>query len=143
LSAPPAALPGPAPRAAGTWRRLETILIALVTLHTLIVGSMLLFVPAWALAFGGWKGGTDILFFPRQGGVFHYVVAFGYLYEYFRHRGVALLVAAKTIAFVFLMSLAVVETVPWAVPVSGVLDALMAMVVVLAHRRAAWEAPVV
>ena len=119
------------------WRRIDTVLVLLIVLHTLIVGSLLLFLTRWGLAFGGW-GDVNPLFFPRQGGIFHFVVAFGYLWEYFRHRGIALLVAAKSIAVVFLLVLAAVTDVPWAVPISGVLDGLMAAVVVYVHRKAAW-----
>ena len=42
------------------------------------------------------------LFFPRQAGAFHFVVAAVYLVEYFRYRGVLLLVMTKSIAVVFL-----------------------------------------
>jgi hypothetical protein len=128
---------------AASRRRLETVLVLLVTLHTLVVGSLLLFAARWAVVFGGW-GEVTPLFFPRQGGAFHFAVAFGYLHEHFRHRGIALMVATKTIAFVFLTGAVLLDHVPWAVGVSGVLDGAMAVAVLAVHRwaaRAAAPAP--
>jgi hypothetical protein len=115
-------------------RRL-TVLVVLVALHSLAVGFFLTFVTTWGVAFGGW---TDVhpLFFPRQAGVFHFVVAAGYLIEYFRYRGVLLMVTAKCIAVVFLVDATWRYGGPWAVPVSAVGDAAMAVVVLFAFWRA-------
>ena len=121
------------------WRRIETWLIVLIGIHSLVVGSMLVFAARWGLRFGGW-GDVSPLFFAHQGGVFHFVVAFGYLWEFFRHRGIGLLLTAKTTAFVFLIVEFALFPVPWAVPVSGVLDLLMGLVVLLVHRQSAWSA---
>lgn len=110
--------------------------MVLVALHSVGVGVVLLFAPAWALDFAGWSAAPADLFFPRQAGVFHLVVAFGYLSEYLRHRGVTLLVVTKTAAFVFLMAMALGGELAWAVLVSGVLDGLMGLAVGWAHRRA-------
>jgi hypothetical protein len=59
-----------------------------------------------------------------QGGVFHLVLATGYLLEYHLRRGVQLLVVAKASAFVFLLSVSATGA-PWIVLVSGVTDGLM------------------
>ena len=123
------------------WRRLDTLLVVLVSLHSLIVGSMLLFATGWALRFGGWEDQAPH-FFVHQGAAFHFVVVFGYLWEYFRHRGISLMVAAKAFALIFLLTEAAMGPTPWAVPVSGLLDGLMALVVLLVHHRAAWPRPV-
>jgi hypothetical protein len=112
-------------------RRYETWLVVLVALHSYLVGGLLVFASEWTLAFAGWKAGES-LFFIRQGGVFHLVVATGYLLEYFRHGGIWLMLVAKTTAVVFLLSLA--STVDaWSVPFSGITDGLM-LVTVLAVR---------
>jgi len=117
------------------WARVERILVVLVALHTFAVGTGLFVVPAWALRFGGWRE-LPPLFFPRQAGVFHFVVGIGYLVEYFRFRSVALLLTAKSLAVVFLIGAAVLAQVPWFVPFAGVADGAMAVAVWYVHRRA-------
>ncbi len=112
----------------------ERVLIILVALHSFMVGSMLLLVPQWALRFGGWNG-IDPVFFGRQAGVFHFALATAYLLEYYRYRGVSVLLTAKSIAVVFLLGSWLAVPLPWAVLVSGVGDGIMALVVVLVHRR--------
>jgi hypothetical protein len=114
--------------------RLERWLIMLIVLHTFGVGIVLLGAPQWAARFFGW-GEVTPLFFPRQAGVFHFVLAIGYLREYFRWRSVALLVTAKSMAFLFLVSTAVLDGSPWVVPFSGVADGLMGLVAYVMHRK--------
>jgi len=117
-------------------RRVETILVVLIALHSYAIGFVLLFAPLQGLRLGGWSEGAAPLFFPRQGGIFHVVIATGYLVEYFRRGGVTLLLIAKGAATVFLLGAALLTAVPWSVPVSGVGDALMGLAMLLAHRRA-------
>ncbi len=122
-----------------TWRArlaaLEGPLVHLIALHSAIVGLLLLAVPEWSLRFAGWAG-ADPYFFPRQAGIFHFVVVIGYLGEWRRHRGVSLLVATKSIAFAFLIGAWLEGETPWSVPFSGVTDGLMGLVVALVHRGA-------
>jgi hypothetical protein len=118
------------------YRRLERWLIVLISLHSYAVGFFLLFVTEWGVAFGGWENVTT-LFFPRQAGIFHFVLATGYLIEYFRYRGVVLMIAAKFTAVVFLFGMMAVGDAPWAVPLSAVGDGLMGVVVLWVHRKAA------
>ena len=113
---------------------LETRLIVLIAAHSAVVGILLLFATDWRVAFGGW-GTAEPPFFARQAGVFHIVVALGYLLEYFRYRGVGLLLIAKTIAVLFLTTSMVLEPQPWIVPLSALGDGAMAFVVYLVHRR--------
>lgn len=119
-------------------RRLEEILVVLVAAYSYAVGAALLAVPSLATRLGGWPE-VEPLFFPRQGGVLHLVVATGYLVEYRRHRGVTLLVTAKAAAALFLFAHAVLAPGAWLVPASGAGDALMGALVVLVHRRARSE----
>ena len=111
----------------------ERLLIFLVSLHSAIIGVVFIFAPNWLMQFGGWEG-IDPIFFGRQAGAFHLVLAGAYLIEYFRYRGVTILVSAKTFAMFFLLICTVVDSLPWAVPVSGVGDALMALVVLVVHK---------
>ena len=111
----------------------ERLLIFLVSLHSAIIGVVFIFAPNWLMQFGGWAG-IDPIFFGRQAGAFHIVLAGAYSIEYFKYRGVTILVSAKAFAMVFLLVCTFVDSLPWAVPVSGVGDAMMALVVLLVHK---------
>ena len=125
-----AGTPGLPARLAGA---VEPWLVILVSLHSLAVGVMLLAAPEWAVRFAGWPG-ADPLFFLRQAGVFHFVVATAYLIEFARYRGVAVLVITKSYAAVFLLGSALAAATPWSVPFSGVTDGLMGLAVLVVHR---------
>ena len=128
--------PSETPRQGSFWQRVETCLIVLIAIHSYAVGFFLLFLTKWGAAFGGF-GDVTPLFFARQAGIFHVVVATGYLFEYFRYRGIALLLIAKILAVLFLASMMMVsEPAPWAIPLSAVADGLMALVAYLVHRKA-------
>jgi hypothetical protein len=114
--------------------RLERWLIVLIAAHSIGVGAMLLLVPAWAVRFAGWSDVTP-LFFPRQAGVFHVVLGIGYLIEFFNYRGIHLLVTAKTIAFVFLVTASLLMDSPWSVPFCGITDGLMGLLAFMVHRN--------
>jgi hypothetical protein len=118
-----------------TWQRIEHWLIVLIAIHSYAVGFFLLFFTRWGADFGGW-GEITPLFFARQAGIFHFVVATGYLIEYFRYRGVALLLTTKALAVIFLGAMWLIDGGPWSVPLSLVGDALMGLVVFVVHRRA-------
>jgi hypothetical protein len=109
------------------------VLVVLIALHSVVVGLLLTFATDWGARFSGFPSPVP-LFFPRQAGAFHFVVAATYLVEYFRYRGVGLLVMTKSIAVVFLFLTAALDLVPWLVPLSGVGDGLMAIAVVLLRR---------
>ena len=115
--------------------RLLTILVVMIALHSVVVGLFLVFVTSWGVAFGGWTN-VHPLFFPRQAGVFHFVVAAAYLIEYFRYRGVLLIVTAKSIAVIFLVDATFRYGGPWAGPLSTAGDAAMAVVVWVVYLKA-------
>lgn len=114
---------------------LERALVVLIALHSIVVGLFLTLATDWGARFGGFPSPLP-LFFPRQAGAFHFVVAGIYLVEYFHYRGAFLLVMTKSMAVVFLFLTATLDSVPWLVPLSGVGDLLMAVaVVLLRHAR--------
>lgn len=119
-----------------TWGKAERWLVSLIALHSMAVGAGLLFVPQWALAFGGW-GRAEPLFFIWQAGVFHFVVAAGYLLEYRRHGAVTFLVMTKSMATVFLFGSALLSHQPWVVWFSGLGDGAMGLCALFVHRQAA------
>ena len=113
---------------------LELGLVGLIAAHSVAVAICLALFPEWSAAFGGW-GEVRQTFFARQAGVFHFVVAAGYVYEYLRYGGISLLLWAKSMAVVFLLVASVsIDPVAWAVPVSALGDALMALVACFVHR---------
>jgi hypothetical protein len=111
----------------------EHILIILISLHSCIVGLMLLFAADWAVRFAGWAG-ADPIFFIWQAGAFHFVLAAGYLVEYSRTQTISLLLIAKTTAFVFLIGGSLLVETPWSVWFSGFADGAMALTAYLVHR---------
>jgi len=111
----------------------ERILIILISLHSFIVGLMLLFAADWAVRFAGWAG-ADPIFFIWQAGAFHFVLAAGYLVEYSRTQTISLLLIAKTTAFVFLIGGSLLVETPWSVWFSGFADGAMALTAFLVHR---------
>ena len=114
--------------------RAERTLVVLIALHSLAVGLFLTFATEWGARFGGF-GDVRPLFFPRQAGAFHFVVALVYLVEYFRYRGVLLLALTKATAVVFLgLTVLLVPGSPWVVPRSALGDAAMGLAVVLLRR---------
>ena len=119
-----------------SWFRpaLEKALVILVALHSAAIGVGALVATEWGLRFGGFPGAPP-LFFPRQVGAFHLVVACAYLIEYFRYRGVMVLVTTKAIAFSFLVTMVVVDRLPWIVPISALGDGLMVVAVLAVHMR--------
>ena len=118
----------------------ERCLVLVVALHAIGVGAMLLLAPAWSCrVLGGWTA-LGPLFFPRQSGIFHFILAYAYLWEYFRLRTVTIMVVAKTVAVVFLLACTALDGVPWVVPFSGVTDGMMGVTILLVHRAVARSA---
>lgn len=114
-------------------RQMEKTLIALIVLHSFIVGIMLMFFAEWAVGFAGWSGANPI-FFIWQAGAFHFVLAAGYVAEYRRSQSIDLLLIAKTTAFVFLIGGSLLVDTPWSVWFSGFADGAMALTAFLVHR---------
>ncbi len=117
------------------WPRAERILIVLIVAHTIAVGIGLTLLARWGARFGGF-GELQPTFFARQAGVFHFVVAFGYLYEFLRYRSIGLLLFAKSVAVVFLTLAFLFGQHAWLVPVSALGDGVMGVVAWWVHRRA-------
>ena len=116
------------------WVGLEKLGVALVVLHSLLVGALLIFFTGWTLEFAGFGGSADY-FFPRQSGVFHIVIAIGYAVEYRRSHGITLLLLAKFTAVVFLLAFSSWNEA-WSVPFSGIADGLMAVGMAFIHGQA-------
>lgn len=118
------------------WLNLERWLVWLIAAHSVAIGVMLLAVPAWSVRFAGWEG-AEPLFFLRQAGVFHFVVATGYVLEYRRNGTVTLLAVTKSMACAFLLASALLTDTAWSVLFSGITDGAMGLAALLVHRRVA------
>jgi hypothetical protein len=119
-------------------RRLERQLVILIAAHTFLVGAALLFMPGWSTRFGGY-GEVVTLFFPRQAGVFHFLLGAGYLVEHHRYGGIRLLLAAKgaAVAFLGFYSVAWGPQVPWMIPFAALGDGVMGLAIWWVRRRGA------
>jgi hypothetical protein len=121
------------------WQAIEPWLVVLIAIHSAAIGLVAVVATEWGIRFSGFESASP-LFFPRQVGVFHVVVAFAYLIEWFRYRGVAILVTTKAIAVAFLGTMMAVSPSPWVVPLSALGDAAMCAAVLVVHRQASrWE----
>ncbi len=118
-------------------KTIEKWLIILIALHSIGIGIGLLWAPDWAFRLGGWDIVTP-KFFARQAGIFHLVVACCYLIEYFRYRGIIILLMAKSVATVFLLGSYFLYESSWIVVFSAVADFLMGLVAYYVHRLA-WK----
>uniref|UniRef100_A0A832I3E4 Uncharacterized protein n=1 Tax=Eiseniibacteriota bacterium TaxID=2212470 RepID=A0A832I3E4_UNCEI len=123
----------------GPWARVEPALVALVALHSAALGVAAMAAPEAGLRLSGF-GEASPLFFPRQVGVFHVVVAAAYAIEYVRYRGVTILLVAKAIAVAFLGAALLAGPQPWVVPFSAAADAAMGLAVAFVRARARAEA---
>jgi hypothetical protein len=117
------------------WPRLERWLLVLVALHSYGVAFFLLFLTEWGARFGGF-GVVSPTFFARQAGIFHFVLATGYLIEHFRYGGVTLVLTAKATAVVFLLAMVLLGVDAWSVPLSAAGDGLMGLAIWFVNRRA-------
>jgi hypothetical protein len=116
-------------------KRAERALVVLIAAHSVGVGLALLFLTEWGAALGGF-GEVRPLFFARQAGAFHVVVAAGYLIECFRYGGVTFLLTTKSIAVAFLATVWLLGGAPWVIPVSALGDGLMAFLAWRVHTLA-------
>lgn len=130
--------PRPSPSLAHDPGRLMGVTVTLIALHSLGVAAVLIFATEWGVRFGGWPELAPA-FFARQFGVFHIAIAVAYLVEWFRYRGVTILLAAKAIGTLSLIDATWRYGGPWSVPLSAVGDAAMGFLVFVLWRWYARE----
>ncbi len=123
----------PASRQLSVW-------VVLVALHSYAVGASLLFATEWGARLGGF-GEVSPLFFARQAGVFHFVLATAYLVDWFAHGSVVILLTAKTMAVLFLLATWALGVNAWSVPLSAAGDAAMGAATILLARRVSASPP--
>jgi len=114
------------------------IFLKLTALHSFAVGIGLIFLPAEYLQFFGFAN-TSACFFQLQGGVFHWVMTIAYWQaaKYLEKSPglIHFIIAAKSMAFVFLIIYFTVIEHSWMVLVSAIGDGLMALIIFVLYRR--------
>ncbi len=110
-------------------RRLENIIILLISLHSLILGVAMLFQPARMLQLSGWEYDGP-LFFPAQSGLFLLLSA-GVYFASVRHRKLLwFILASKTAAVAFLLAeYLIIVDAPLSMLIAALLDGLMAAII--------------
>ncbi len=107
-------------------RRIETIIVFLIALHSLLLGLAMTFQPIHILKLFGWNY-QGPMFFPTQAGVF--LVLFGILFmAILFHRTLTwFIIVVKIAAVVFLVSqhFILAPNVPATVLVAAVFDGFM------------------
>ncbi len=114
-------------------RVIERWLVLLIAAHSLAVMVLLTFFPRLTIQLGGY-GVVEDVFFVRQGGVFHFVVAGVYLGEYFRYGRTSSIVFAKAVAVVFLGWALLVLNAPLLVALALVGDLVMGLLAFFVRR---------
>ncbi len=109
-------------------RRLETILVLLIALHSLILGFAMAFQPTRTLNLFGWDY-QGPMFFPTQTGVF--LALFGILFVIFiwYRRLIWFIIVIKSAAVVFLLSQNYIlgSAAPGTILLAAVFDGLMGL----------------
>lgn len=116
--------------------RLLSAWVVLVALHSFAVGTFLLFATQWGARFGGF-GDVTPLFFARQAGIFHFVIATTYLVERFLYGGAFIMLYTKPTAVVFLLATWALGVDAWSIPLSAAADAAMGVATYVLVRREA------
>ena len=115
-----------------------SLLLWLFTIHSAIVGFALILIPFHLLEFFGYFDYSGI-FFKTQGGVFHIVMAVAYALAAVNlekaHFVIVFIIAAKSMATLFLLSYFFWIEPIWMVLLSALGDGAMAVVLYLIYSQ--------
>ena len=118
--------------------KLLRLLLYLLSIHSIFVGLALISTPGDMFAYFGYQPVSE-RFFPIQGGVFHIVMGVAYYLAAKSinkdHNLILLTIIAKLSATIFLISYFLFIQQIWMVLVSGIVDALMATVVIIVFHQ--------
>lgn len=118
--------------------KILSILLWLITIHSAVVGIALILLPFQLLEFFGYFGYSGI-FFKTQGGVFHVVMAVAYALAAVNlgkaHFVIVFIIAAKSMATIFLLSYYIWIEPIWTVFFSAMGDGAMAIVLYLVYSK--------
>ena len=110
--------------------RLTQIFIVLVAMHSIILGSAMLFWPLTTMQFFGWEY-QGPLFYPAQTGIFLIILAVAYLEGLWYRPFGWFLVITKAVAVVFLLAEYYIVEVnpPRTILIAAFFDGLMGLAV--------------
>ena len=112
-------------------------ILYLIALHSIIVGISLIALPPEVMWIFGYSK-TGGRFFQMQGGLFHLIMALVYYYsgkEYLKNIAlIKITIAAKYLAFLFLILFFFTIEDIWVVFFSGIADFLMGTAVLILYR---------
>ena len=115
-----------------SYSELLAIVLWIIAFHSFCVGIGLIIAPLELFEFFGYSKCTE-RFFPTQGGVFHIIMAVGYIIGAVKYpRSVDLVVFTifvKLCAMIFLLIYFVAIKQTWVILFSGISDGLMGMLV--------------
>ena len=118
--------------------KLLRLLLYLLSIHSICVGMALISTPGDMFTYFGYQPVSE-RFFPIQGGVFHIVMGVAYYLAAKSinkdHNLILLTIIAKLSATIFLISYFLFIQQIWLVLVSGIVDALIAMVVIFVFQQ--------
>ena len=121
--------------------KLKLILI-LISLHSIAVGTGLIFVPGKLFSFFGLAIPTE-KFFSVQGGVFHYVMAIAYFMGakwHDRYNGIIQFsIIAKLMGALFLTIFYFLVEQAWIILFSGIIDLLMGLGILWSYFDSQWD----
>jgi hypothetical protein len=109
-------------------RRLQSLIIAAVALHSLVLGTAMLARPAQTLQLAGWQY-EGPSFFPAQSGLFLLILGGAYLAAIWHHSFAWFLVASKAAAVAFLLAEYATGNGPPSLLPAALLDGLMGLAV--------------
>ena len=118
--------------------KLLRLLLYMLSIHSICVGLALIATPGDTFAYFGYQPVSE-RFFPVQGGVFHIVMGIAYylaarsINKY--HGLIILTIIVKLSATIFLISYYLFIQQIWMILISGIVDALMAIVVILVFQQ--------
>ena len=122
------------------FERWAGVVIALVALHSFILGCVLFAVPGWLLDLFSWDYDGS-MFFTRQAGAFLVSLSFGYILALKYREAAFFIVASKIVAVVFLLTEFFFRSAPVIILVAGVFDGVMAIALTVLVIKAVkyWE----
>jgi CHASE2 domain-containing sensor protein len=118
--------------------KLLRLLLYMISIHSIFVGLALISTPGDMFAYFGYQPVSE-RFFTLQGGVFHIIMGIAYYLAAKSinkdHSLILLAIITKISATLFLFSYFLFIQKIWMVLVSGIVDALMAMVVIIVFHQ--------
>ena len=112
-------------------RTFRRIVVAIVALHSFVLGTAMLFCPTWTLRTCGWPydGPT---FFPSQSGILLLLLGISYVGAIYHLPFLVFLIVSKTCAVAFLLTQYFTNEEQGLILEAAVLDAIMGTAVVVA-----------